>query len=1021
MNSGRFVRGVFVFVFLLATFAIGLPAWGQTGNQGTIEGTFVDQKGGLVPDVALELRNTATSITFKNATDSTGFFRFSVVPVGLYELTASKTGFAPFTQKEIEVTVGAKISLNLTLQIAGQATSVTVSGEVPVVETARTQVSATVNDRAVADLPVLGRNFINFVLLTPGVNLDRRTGDISFAGQRGTLNSLVIDGTDNNNTFFGQTTGRTGSGRAPYQFSQDAVAEFQVNSNSYGAELGHAGGAVINVVTKSGTNQLHGTGFEFYRDSSLNANDLINKINHRGKSFLHFNQFGGNIGGPVVKDKLFFFFDYDGQRNTLPNIVFLNLPTGFAISANPAIAAFQNTALTYLNARAASWNQTQNQNVYLGKIDWQISSGNLLSGRINSQRFTGGNFENSGTQNALEHTGASVVHTDTISVSLTSSLSHNRVNVARFNYLRDDEPGQANSVNPEAIVQEGGQTVLTVGRNSFSPRFTNIKRGEWSDTLSVVHNHHEFKFGADIIMDRIANFFPGNFFGSYTFSSLENFGRSLSSQPLVTFTSTDKYLQAFAGSGTSGPTTNPNLFEWAIFAQDEYRVRPGLTLTYGMRYELQNIAQPTKRNPAAFAAGIDTSFIPIDRNNFAPRVGVAWAPFNDEKMVFRGGYGIYYGRTPSILIGTADSNNGLNVSTITYLPSGGQFPSYPNTQCGAPTNNPTCAPPIGGTTPLPTILFFDKNYVQPLIQQWSFGVEREIAKDFSLTVSYLGVLGKNIQRTRDINLGTLTTGSIQVGTSPSAMMSFPVYPAARPIAAFSRMLEFDSTARSRYDGLTFQVNKRFTHNFQFLVSYTIGSVVDDNPDATAVVPGTDDAKMVQYPTLPLNDRATGQNDIRNRLAASGVWSFDAYAKGLSPTARWFLGGWELSAILTAQQGQPYSSLVSFDLNNDGNNRTDRFPGTLRDNNRLPRQVSLDPRITKTLNFTERLRLQLILEAFNVLNHSNIISVNTTAFSRSTVAASCGGSASCLLPSSLFGSPTATAGPRIVQLAAKISF
>src|SRR5229473_866762 len=247
----------------------------------------------------------------------------------------------------------------------------------PVVETTRSSVESVVNDRAVSELPTLGRNFINFTLLTPGVTTDVRTGDISFAGQRGTLNSLIVDGSDNNNTFFAQTLGRTGSGRGPYQFSQDAVQEFQVNSNAYSAEYGNAAGAVINVVTKSGTNDFHGTGFEFYRDRSMNAFDPVAKALGKSKPPYHFNQFGGDIGGPVKKDKLFFFFDYDGQRNTVQNLVFA------PPACTGALDAFQTAACNYLLARDASWLQTFNQNVYLGKADWRINSGELLSVRIN--------------------------------------------------------------------------------------------------------------------------------------------------------------------------------------------------------------------------------------------------------------------------------------------------------------------------------------------------------------------------------------------------------------------------------------------------------------------------------------------------------------------------------------------------------------------------------------------------------------------------------------------------------------
>jgi len=1010
----------------LVVLALTLSVWGQVGNQGSIEGTILDQKGGAVPGASLTLKNMATGATFTASSDEYGLFRFPVVPVGTYQLTAEKSGFATFTQKDIELTVGAKLNLSLGLPVATQQSSVVVTAEVPVVETTRTSVSATVNDKAVANLPVLGRNFINFVLLTPGVTLDRRDGDLSFAGMRGTLNSLVVDGSDNNNTFFGQTTGRTGSGRAPYQFSQDAVEEFQVNSNAYTAEMGHAGGAVINVVTKSGSNNFHGTAFEFYRDTSLNANDIINKSRGQQKSPLHFNQFGGNVGGPVVKDKLFFLFDYDGQRNTLPNFTFLNLPTPFTVSSDPNIGPHQQRALDYLTPRAAPWTRLQNQDVYLGKIDWHITARNLLTGRINSQRFTGGNFENGGTQNSLEHTGASLVSTDTVTISLTTTLSASLINVARSTYLRDDEPGQANSPNPEATVRQG-VTVLVVGRNFFSPRFTNIKRGQWSDTLSWVRGRHALKFGADLIVDRIANFFPGNFSGNYTFNSLESFGRSLAGMA-QRVPGDVSYLQAFAGTGTTGPTTSPNILEHSEFVQDEWRARNNLTLTFGLRYDTQLMAQPTGQNPAALAAGLDTGRIHNDHKDFGPRFGFAWTPLASNRLVVRGGYGIFYGRTPSIMVGTAHSNNGLNVVTLNF--SGSAIPQYPNNICGAPDSSgasPSCAPPSGGSSNPPIIFIFSPGYVQPQVQQASFGLEYELAKDLALTVSYLGVKGTHVQRTRDINLNPATiTSTVAVNNDPASVVSFQRYVRPpRPIAAFDRIAQFESSSSSIYHGLILQLNKRFSHNFQFAASYTFGKALDDNPDATAVVPGgSDDAKLAQYSTNPHDDRGLSQNDQRHRFVVSGVWDLNNYAKSLPTLSKAILGGWELSGIFTAQKGQPYSGLVGFDLNNDGNSRADRFPGAGRDIFQLPGIVTLDPRITRSIPIGETRKVQLILEAFNVFNRGNIFGVITTQFTRAATCTVASVSV-CLTPSTTFGRPASTTfsslSARIVQLAAKFVF
>ncbi len=1027
----------------MISMALAPGAWSQ-GNQATIEGVVVDQSGAAVPDAKLTARNNANGLKFETTSDSSGLFTFPVLPVGTYTIEVEHKGFATVTQKDIKLTVGARLNLTLAMAIAGQAQTVTVTSETPIVETSRSQVSSTVNDAAIQGLPTNGRNFINFVLLTPGVTLDVRGGDISFAGQRGTLNSLIVDGADNNNTFFGQSLGRTGSGRAPYQFSEDAVQEFQVNSNAYSAELGHAGGAVINVVTKSGTNDFHGAAFEFFRDKGLNANDPINKQRGQARSPYHFNQFGGDVGGPVVRDKIFFFFDYDGQRNTLPNTVFLGVKPPAAPTAN------QQTALAYLQARAGSWIRTQNQNVYLGKVDWRLNSSELLSVRYNAQRFNGNGFENGGPQNGSEHTGASNVTTDTLTGSLTSTISSRLVNVARIGYTRDNEPGAANSINPEATIFEGSVTDLVVGRNFFSPRFTNIHRAEVGDTLSIIHGRHTIKTGLNIVVDRIANFFPGNFSGAYTFRCLENFGRSLNGLPLIVDATlgcpalspstptipADQFVQAFAGPGTTGPTTNPNLQEYSFFAQDEWRVRNDLTVNAGLRYDLDLIAQPPVLNSTAslISNGIFTNRIHNDPANFGPRLGSAWTPIGN-KLVVRTGYGIFYGRTPAITVGTAFSNNALNVQTLTF--SGAGIPQYPNTKCGAPVAMPSCAAPAGGTASAPSIFVFQPNYREPDVQQANLGFEYQIQPSMSVQINYLWVKGTHLTRTVDTNLQGPETPAVIGLAGTTQVFTFQKITQPRPIAGFARIEAFESSSNSVFNGLTVQVNKRFSRQYQFLASYTYGKVIDDTPDATSVVPfSSDDAKMVQDPLNFRGDRGAGVNDQRHRFVLSAIWDLDGYAHGMSSMGRYFLGGWQVSGILTAQTGQPYSAQVNFDLNGDGNSRTDRVPGVGRDTFYLPNFVSLDPRLAKNIALTERVKLQLILEAYNVLNRTNYTSLSSTQFSVHTTTVTnppdvtCAGTPNpnlCLVqPKTAFQAPLSTQlnfspGARIVQLSAKISF
>jgi hypothetical protein len=987
-----------VIALLLLTAVSSGPAFAQTeATGGAIEGSVTDQSGAVVPGAQVTARNLATGLTRSMTTDSTGYYRIPALPVGEYEVTVQASGFNPAKAPSVKLTVGQVLTVNFTAAVAGTKQTITVTEQAPVVETTRSSVSNTVNEVSIADLPVNGRNFIDFVLLTPGVTRDNRLGDISFAGQRGTLNSLQIDGTDNNNTFFGQTLGRTGSGRAPYQFSEDSVKEFQVNSNSYSAEFGRAGGAVINVVTKSGTNGFHGTVFEFYRDKSLNANDFFNNSLNRPKSPFHFNQFGGNIGGPIVKNKAFFFFDYDGQRNTTPNVVFLGGKQPF-----PTDAATQR-GLALLTPLANSWNRTQNQDVFLGKVDWYLTANNHLTGRFNHQRFKGEGFENGGAQNSSQHTGASNVFTDTVSATLTSVLWKNTVNEARFQFARDKEPGLANSDNPEAVINQGGQTVLTIGRNSFSPRETTIKRVQFVDNVAHTFGRHNLKVGIDVNIDRILNFFPGNFFGAYTFNSLASFAGGVPNG------TGEQFVQAFPGSGTTGPFTFPDFWELGWFVQDEFHVASNLTLNFGLRYDIQDFNQPPTKNadPQLAAAGIDTSVLNTDKNNFGPRFGFAWKPKGSDKLVVRGGYGIFYGRTPSIMVGTAHSNNGINVQTLTFR--GASVPTYPNILSAIPT---------GAVLPAPTIFAFSKDYVQPYVQQGSFGIEYEIMKDTSLTVSYLGVRGVKLQRTIDRNLAPPTLRTLP--TSDGTPVAFPFFSSPRPLSHFLRIATFESDANSIYHGMSVSLNKRFSRNYQLMASYTFSKVIDDVPDATSVVPFSsgDDGKQIFNAFDVRSDRALGINDQRHRFVVSGVWNLSNYAKGLAnPFARALAGGWSLSAILTAQSGQPYTGKVGGgDLNGDSNQQTDRFPGVGRDTFTLPNFVSLDPRVTREIPIHERARMQFIFEGFNIFNRTNFNSVRTTQWSLQTLAGQL-----TLVRQSNFGTPLSTAGPRILQLAVKITF
>jgi outer membrane receptor protein involved in Fe transport len=432
------------------------------------------------------------------------------------------------------------------------------------------------------------------------------------------------------------------------------------------------------------------------------------------------------------------------------------------------------------------------------------------------------------------------VKTNTVSGTFTSILSNRLINEFRAQFLRDNEPGQANSEKPEATIQQGGQTVLVIGRNFFSPRETTIKRGQFADTLSYVAGRHNMKFGGDWNVDRILNFFPGNFSGSYTFTSLASFAGG---RPTGTG---ERYVQAFAGPGTTGPTTKPNLSEFAAFFQDDIRVTRTLTLNLGLRYDYQGIEQPTTKNPdpQLAAAGIDTSNIPTDKNNWAPRVEFAIRPLADsDRLVLRGGFGLFYGRTPSIMIGTAHSNNGLNVRTVTV--TGSAVPTYPN-KLGAI--------PASAAAPSPTIIYFSKDFVSPYTEQSNFSIEFGLTKNLSISAAYLGVRGAHLQRSRDTNVNGLAAASITIANEGVVLPYQRI--TGRLFTNIARAIAFESTANSIYHGLTLELNKRYSAHFQQRVAYTWSKAIDDVPDATAVVPqGSDDVKYVQNPLNMRDDRA----------------------------------------------------------------------------------------------------------------------------------------------------------------------
>ena len=993
-----------LFLCLITAVSVFAQSQATTGN---IEGRVLDPKDAAVPGATITATNQQTGFEKTTSSDSEGNYRLILLPPGQYTVHANAQGFSPAESGDVTVTVGGKSTFDVKLSVGGTSETVTIKAEAPVVETTRTSVSTTINQRSIENLPINGRNFQDFATLSPGVIRDPRGGDLSVGGQRGTFNSLQVDGVDNNNTFFGQALGRGGV-RPPYQFSEESVQEFQVNQNGFSAEFGRAGGAVINVVTKSGTNEFHGGAFEYFRDESLNSNDPVNKANEsrRGqpnkRAALRINQFGGRLGGPIKKNKAFFFFTYDGQRSNVPQVLDVsNLGTA------PA------AALTILTPKLHTYQVGRKQDVFLGKSDIKLNDANQLVLRYNHQGFTGVNNENNGTLSVEEHSGDSLVKSDTLSGTLTSTLTHRLVNEFRFQFARDKEPGQANSAQPEAVINTGGGN-LNIGRNNFSPRETTIKRLQFIDNVSYLQGRSNWKFGLDFNFDRIFNFFPGLFTGSYTFPSYAAFGTNTPSA----------FTQNFPGAGTTGGTTKPNLSEYAFYAQNDFRYNSKLTLNLGLRYDYEQLTCPPVQNPdpLLLSNGINTANCPKDKNNFGPRTGFSYAP--NEKTVIRGGFGLFYARTPAIVLGTAHSQNGINVSGVNLnaaqiVAAGLVYPAI------------LTAPPAG-TFANPNLFLFASDYVQPYIEQGRIGVEHQVGKNLSISGTYLYYHGVHLTRTRDINLFPPTAFP---RTGPDGVVytfqrfSLPSRPISRTSGlSYNRISIFESASHSLYNGLAIQATQRLTRGFQFIAAYTFSKAKDDRPDQTIVVVGADDAKIVENQLNPAADYGRSDTDLRHRFVFSPVYQWGKIKWTDNAVARALFSDYTFSMIAQFQSGTTYSALVGGDPNNDGNRSNDRLPGTVRNQFTTPSIYQFDVRLTRAIRFGERMRVQLIGEAFNIFNRSNVATVNNIFFNYSGGAA---GTLSAPSATTAFGTPRSFASPasgtttfvtpRQIQLAIKFDF
>src|SRR5712691_10453502 len=992
--------------FLSCLLFLASAALAQDASTGALRGTVTDASGSRSPRATVVLVNSATGLRYSSATDDEGHFAFELLLPGDYSARAESAGMSPQVTPRLHVDVGGTAELDFKLVVAGAKETVTVSGEPQLVETQPSAISSVIDERAISDLPLNGRRYTDLALLTPGVTQDPRgltsgsNGDLAFGGIRGYQSSYLVDGGDNNNAFFAQARGRY---RAPYQFSNEVVQEFRVSSNTYGPELGSAGGAVVNVVTKSGSNQIHGTNFYYLRDSAFGArNPFMNFKPHDQQQ-----QFGMTIGGPIRRNRVFFFAGFDQHIFHIPAVVrFLNgssvvtplatLNPAFPGDYEPSDQALVFAAASQLSKQAGTYPASMLGNAGFLKLDFSISQHNRLSARLSTSRYYGHNNVFLDTASPLTSYGTSEngeedVYTETGSVSLTSNLSFRLISHFRAQFSRDLQDSISNSSDPITRIP----TVIDgFGRSSILPRQTREHRAHFAETISLDGKRHTWKFGGDALLTWIYNYFPSLFGGEYIFDPIkvdpftfEPVERGLELTPLRAYAHQvpHYYLQSF-GSAVTHPDTN----EYAGFAQDTIRVNDHFALSLGARYDLQTFS--TKgliANPLWQGSGK----VPFDTNNIAPRIGLAYSVGNDRPLVIRAGYGLFYTRIPQIYTSTVATDNGISSSNL-FLDNSKffdhqVFPTYPNPLVSCALNGMYCAPSAAVANRVTSdISAFAPNFRTPKVQQASLNLERELVDRFAAGLSYLYVHGVDLIRARDVNLpppvrepypvydesGTNFLGAYyDVDTfstwqfSRSLTCPFPpcINPLARPVPQLGALNQCESAASSLYHGLTVSVRRRMVSGVYFRLAYTWVRAVDDGQDA--LVAGRPVTVQNSYSTH--SERGPSVTDQRHRFVFSWIAEPRPFSRTHDVLGTLF-NDWKFSGVVMVGSGRPVNARVIGDPNQDDNSGNDRLPGLGRNSLLSPNYASTDMRLTRRIYAGDRVKLELLAESFNLLNRDN---------------------------------------------------
>jgi hypothetical protein len=996
-----------------------------------LRGQITDQSGGAIAGATITITDASKGTTRSVTSDENGNYVFLSLPPSTYTLKIEASGFTPRTLTNIKLDVGQAANVPVQLSVGGVSAEVNIAAGTEVIEIERTQQSSVISERFINNLPINRRNYLDFALLTPGVTDSDSINDssdfrvaqtpqsgLSFGGNNGRGNSILVDG----------ASADTNSGGARDVVSQEGVQEFQVNRNSYNAEFGGSSGGIVNIVSKTGSNEFHGSAFGYFRDDAFDAHNAFD-FNPSGQSPFNRQQYGGSLGGRIHRDKTFIFGSFerlDEDRTTFVNL--LNDPNIFNVTsgqralfnfldATPfaVLSAGLRAALTTTEARnprtvnlfrsaSGQFPFMQNATLFSARLDHTFSSKDSGYVRFNASDSFAEN-QAAGALTAVSR-GRTIEGFNTgLLLSETHFFSPVTINEVKGQYSYLDADVISNDlIGPEINIEGFGN----FGRDIFLPSETIERRYEISDNLSLVRGNHTFKVGGQYqAIDNSSNsqtFFGGRF----------NFGTAIPLMNIVVAsagTAVFGQLNAFlrASGGALGADANGNLIAdsldapinalqsfnlnlpivyqqgfgdsgfnpWShrvsFYGQDTWKVRQNFTINYGVRYFLQNDVDP----------------IPLDKNNIQPRVGFSWDPFSNGRTVIRGGYGLFTGQIDAQitnvvneLSGSGDpSNINIVLATATSnalgLPT--SFKIYQDLlNQGVIGNRVITAGDLvqfgvvpGPGKPLEVRFRIGDDYENPYTEQASLAIQHDLGADFIVEVSYLFSRGIHLTRNRDVNQFKMT-GPVNPFSGTGSFIRFPnaAQVAAGLTSDFRNPLilqdnRYESTASSFYHAGTVQLTKRFTHHFAINTNYTFSKSIDEVTDFNSDF-------SAQNPLDFRADRALSAFDQRHRLVVSGV--FESPLKGDSLVDHIF-GGWVFSPIAIAGSGRPFNLLLGFDANADGRSQSDRPAKAGRNTGRGEAFYSVDMRLARKFSLGETRFFEFTFEAFNVFNRTNYNGIN----------------------------------------------